>query len=235
VYCRLFDAFEPHDYDRAVRTLSSDERERADRFALARDRVAFVIAHGLLRDALSRYHAVEPSEWRFAADQYGRPALARDFTQIDVDFNLAHTDGLVACAVTRSNRVGIDAETIDKKIDEELTSRYLSPKEAAEVATHSVEEQTVRFLELWTLKEAAVKAIGLGLSESLQRFSFLLEGPSIYFEDTVAAGMGWSFALFAPSPRHRIAVAVRRSVDVVRVTLCRTDDTPPAVFLCGST
>jgi 4'-phosphopantetheinyl transferase len=137
--------------------------------------------------------------------------------------------------VTRSNRVGIDVETTGKNIDEESTGRYLSQSEAAALAARSRDERALHFLELWTLKEACVKAVGLGLAESFQRFSFVLDRASIHFEDTMATGMKWSFALFAPSPRHRMAVAVVKSGDAVRITLCPTDEAPAAPFLRGST
>src|SRR4051812_40652927 len=49
----------------AVRLLDADERARADRFVFGRHRDAFVIAHALVRQTLSRYVEADAAAFRF--------------------------------------------------------------------------------------------------------------------------------------------------------------------------
>jgi 4'-phosphopantetheinyl transferase len=217
--------------DAAMQTLSSTERDRAHRFVFERDRLQFIVAHGLLRRALSTYAAVEPKAWRFVANQFGKPALADDFASTNIAFNLTHTDGMAACVITRGDDVGIDVEATDRRTQPlDLATRYFSPFEVADLHACPESERQVRFIEIWTLKEAYVKAVGMGLSHSLQTFSFRFDGESsICFESSTPSESSWGFRLFAPSGRHRLAVAVRgRSHRVIPTT---SPDGPPAALL----
>lgn len=225
----LIDQFGEEQHDRALPILSADERARAARFVFPRDRLMFVAAHALLREALSEYADVPPHAWHFAANEYGKPALAGRHAGVNLTFNLAHTHGLVACVIGRTKHlgvgagmdvgmdaaidVGIDVESIDLKVHSlDIATRYFSPSEVLQLQACPEGERAVRFIELWTLKEAYVKAIGEGLSHPLDTFSFTLDGTdSLQFEQAGAGNApAWQFALYSPSPLHRMAVAVGR-------------------------
>lgn len=199
-------------YAKSLQTLSSDERERAARFVFPRDRFAFAAAHSLLREALSDYENVPPDAWTFARNAYGKPMLANPYDAMNFGFSLAHTDSLVACAVCRGSDVGVDVESLNPMIHAlDIAHRYFSPDEVIGLQACAETERQLRFIELWTLKEAYVKAIGEGLSHPLHTFGFALDGPSsLRFEPAARAEQSmWEFALFEPSARHRMAVAVR--------------------------
>src|SRR3954469_22201803 len=118
------------DDSRAVDVLSAAERERAHRFVFDRDRSTFVIAHALLRRALSEYEDVPPRAWTFVDAPEGKPVLAAEYSATNLRFNLTHTAGLVACVVARGRDVGIDAESLDRATDgAEIATRYFSPRE----------------------------------------------------------------------------------------------------------
>ena len=213
----------------AVEQLSVEERARHGRFVFARDRRDFAVAHALLRRSLSAHGDRAPHEWRFTAGAHGKPALSLDdATRTPLMFNLTHTDGLVACAVARDAELGIDVEAIDRHADIlSLANRYFSPTEAAGIAQCAEDARQTRFIEIWTLKEAYVKALGEGLSCPLHEFAFVFEGPSgLRFEGArTAPPTPWCFALFAPSDRHRMAIAVRGEAAHERELTVRAD--PP--------
>jgi 4'-phosphopantetheinyl transferase len=196
-------------------SLSADECARRDRFHAAADRRDYAIAHGLLRRSLSRYAPVPPHRWRFASGANGKPFINDGC----LSFNLSHTRGLVACTVAHSTPLGIDVERINRVTDvESLADRFFSHSETAALCRGAADVH-VRFIDLWTLKEAFVKATGRGLSQPLDSFSFDLDyaGRRIGF----AAPPGydaaeWRFALYAPQPKVRLAVAAhaRRLQDI---------------------
>lgn len=212
----------------AVDELSLDERRRCERLAHARDRRDFAAAHALLRRSLSACGDRAPHEWTFTAAARGKPALPADAAErTRLSFNLAHTDGLVACCVARDADVGIDVEAIDRRVDpRRLAARFFSRAEVAELERCPEPLRHIRFIEIWTLKEAYVKALGEGLSHPLDRFAFLFEDPSsLQFQTEQASpNSRWSFALFAPTERHRMAVAVRGGTGDPRELIASTEN-----------
>jgi 4'-phosphopantetheinyl transferase len=207
----------------ALALLSQEERARHDRFVQARDRRDFAAAHALLRRVLSTYDDTPPAAWMFEATAAGKPRITnRGAAGSDLTFSLSHTRGFVACAVARGMDVGVDIESIDRGADgQEIARRYFSAAEAARLDACPDAERAARFVELWTLKEAYVKAIGAGLSVPLDGFSFACDeaGHITLEEPARERGKCFTFALMTPSPRTRLAVAIRsESAAPIRVT-----------------
>jgi 4'-phosphopantetheinyl transferase len=199
------------------RLLTTAERQRAQRFLQSADRDRFVLGRALARTMLSHYAEVRPTDWTFAIDDHGRPHLAsRPPGAPDLRFNLSHTPGLVACAVTVGREVGIDVEHVGRQlVHDTIPERFFSPLEVADLRALPESEQGVVFFDYWTLKESYIKARGLGLALPLGQFSFRCRAghaPTIAFapelQDDPAT---WQFAQFWPTTEHRMAVAVRRT------------------------
>jgi 4'-phosphopantetheinyl transferase len=213
VYYGFTDDISPDGHAGALRALSAEEQEREARFVFLRDRLIFVSAHTLLRQALSLYEDVAPDRWAFERNAYGKPRLSDAHTGIQLQFNLAHTQGLVACVVCRHDEVGIDVESVTSRVPSlDLAERFFSPNEVADLRVCPEAERDARFIEFWTLKESYIKALGVGLSHPLETFGFAHSGsPSLKFQPP--AGIDpktWQFGLYAPSPDYRLAVGVRR-------------------------
>jgi 4'-phosphopantetheinyl transferase len=193
--------------------LSPDERARRDRFHFERDRRDFMMAHALLRRALSSCAGVDPAHWRFVTDRYGKPSVdTADGRLPALSFNLSHTAGCVACAVTAIAPVGIDVERTDRMTEiHDIADRYFSPEEARALRDCPADMLNARFAEIWTFKEAFLKATGVGLSGSLSEMTFRFDDRSgIHFiAPPSMAPAEWHFVLFAPVANMRLAVAVR--------------------------
>jgi 4'-phosphopantetheinyl transferase len=195
--------------------LSEPERARCRRLILEEDRVSFVVAHALLRTALSEVAAPRPREWRFATSAGGRPEIEAPLVRPRLRFSLSHTRGLVACAVTEERDVGLDVERVLPWAGSGgLAERCLSSSEKAAVAALPPPEARTLFFGLWTLKEAYAKAQGLGLRLPFDAASFHIAPgapPAVSFapghgEDA----RGWQFALLEPRPGYQLAVGARR-------------------------
>jgi 4'-phosphopantetheinyl transferase len=195
--------------------LSADEHERMARFVFDRDRRAFLLTRALVRTMLSRYAAVPPAEWRFIANVHGRPEiLERPAGVPDLRFNLSHTDGLIACAVTIGREVGVDVEHIHRHLHHDVAGRFFAPNEVTDLRSLPADEQPRAFFDYWTLKEAYIKARGFGLALPLGDFAFKLkppQAPEITFEPALEDDPAtWQFVQQWPTPLHRLALAVRR-------------------------
>jgi 4'-phosphopantetheinyl transferase len=196
--------------------LSDDERERMARLVFARDRKRFLITRALVRTMLSRYAAVAPAEWKFIANVHGRPEiLDRPAGVPDLRFNLSHTEGLIACAVTIGREVGVDVEHVERRLTHDVPGRFFAPREVADLRALPETDQKNVFFDYWTLKEAYIKARGFGLALPLGDFAFQLSPPappSITFEPALDDDPAtWQFFQDSPTPKHRLGLAVRRT------------------------
>jgi 4'-phosphopantetheinyl transferase len=197
----------------AASVLSDDERAQYQRFHFARDARDYAAAHALLRHTLSRHGGRAPECWRFDKTAAGKPFLI-DAGSVHASFSLSHTRGMVACAVTVDADVGVDVECVDRDVDSaDIAARFFAPAETTRLMQLDGDARRAYFFDLWTLKEALVKALGTGMAASLSALAFAIGPGGRVTLDAPALGEtnAWQFGLFAPSPRHRLAVAVRRS------------------------
>ncbi|GAB3377891.1 4'-phosphopantetheinyl transferase superfamily protein [Spongiibacter taiwanensis] len=133
----------------------------------------------LLRAVLSYYApGVAPADWVVSADEHGKPALAPAPLSPCPQFNLSHSRGLTVLAVSFCGPVGVDVEwDHNPALTEQLARHYFSAAEHAALQQLPQARQQQRVVELWTLKEAFLKAQGLGLRLPLRRCSFAFDDP----------------------------------------------------------
>jgi 4'-phosphopantetheinyl transferase len=163
-----FDLDDPTiDIPALVETLSEDEMARAARFRFDLHRRRFLIGRGQLRCLLAQITGSCPTDLRIITDAYGKPAIPAGPA-----FNLSHSDRYLLIGVACDGRLGVDIE-IRRAVQDahELARTFFSRDEIAALADVSRDQVSAAFLRVWTRKEALLKAIGLGLSGPLQRFS----------------------------------------------------------------
>ena len=214
VVYRFTDGMTQGELDRELAILNAAETARRESFLFATDRRDYTVAHALLRRALSRRRPVPPEAWSFEPSGAGKPQIAAHLKEgLSLQFSLSHTRGLVACAVGDGIDIGVDVEAIGRsEAADDLVSRLFSPSEARDLASRPLPDRHVRFIELWSLKEAYLKANGLGLAQPLDScgFEFISES-DLQFQHDGACGGPWRFALYAlgETEAFRLAVAVR--------------------------
>jgi 4'-phosphopantetheinyl transferase len=155
----------------ANRILSADEQERASRYHRLTDRNHFVAGRALLRVILSRYIDADPDEIVFTCNAHGKLRLGNDWTAAQLEFNLAHSDGVGLYAFAIGHQVGVDLERIRRNVSHlEIARNFFAPAEIEALSGLTGDDQVAAFYRCWTRKEAYAKAIGLGFSLPLDSF-----------------------------------------------------------------
>ena len=155
--------------------LSPDERERAARFRFRRDAMRWIVARATLREILGACLEVDPRAVAFAHGEKGKPVLATRAGHLDLQFSLAHSAELAVYAVTVGCPVGVDVERLRAVSGmDRIAERTFSPEECAALRGLPEALRPAGFFNCWTRKEAYIKAVGLGLSYPLARFSVSL-------------------------------------------------------------
>ncbi len=213
-FAAVTDLDDPRHSAAAWAVLSTSEKRHAARFQFARDRNSFLTSRSLRRHVLSHYAAVAPSQWQFTSNQHGRPGIAYPLTDDPLEFNSSKSGDLVVCAVTRGVGVGVDIERLDRPVSAGLVESIFSPREIVALQALPLSDRNKRLLTHWTLKEAYVKARGLGLSIPLDSVAFTVSDsprPAACLESSVANDCdAWQFTLLAPTRAHIAAVCVQR-------------------------
>ena len=144
-------------------TLSPDEQTRADRFVFDRDRHHFIAGRGILRQILSGYVKIDPSELQFSYSKQGKPSLTAGQCDRPVEFNLSHSHGRALYAIARERKIGIDLEYIRPTEVQNLAKRFFTPSEYQALIQLPSDRQQQAFFHAWTCKEAYLKATGEGI------------------------------------------------------------------------
>ena len=111
-------------------------------------------------------------ELSFEALRFGKPFALVAGTPAPVSFNVSHggQHGLIALAPA-GRRIGVDVEERDARRDLDGIMRIVyTPDEQAELCVANGEQKVRLFFNLWTMKEALIKALGTGFSLNPSRF-----------------------------------------------------------------
>jgi len=197
----------------SLAVLSSDERERANRFIFQRDRLRFIVRRAQLRKLLGERLGVAAANVRFSTTVHGKPLLAEPVDRSGVTFNVSHSGDLSVYAFAASTDVGVDVETI--RIIEEaerVAAMAFSKREYETYERLPARDKPAAFFNCWTRKEALVKAMGSGLSYPLDSFDVSLaphEPPRLLRLGTSDGESGWQMHSFSPASGFIAAIAAR--------------------------
>lgn len=159
-------------FDAQLEKISEGRVERIEKSQSTADKLR-LMGSGLLINFIKRKYFVDSD---VDIDKHGKPY----FVNSELKFNLSHSGRYVVAAVS-DYEVGIDIQK--KKADKHrIAEKNFLQGECAYInAGANDEERHQRFCEVWTLKEAYLKNIGMGLRKPLNSFEILFrpEGPVI--------------------------------------------------------
>ncbi|MDB5500849.1 MAG: phosphopantetheinyl transferase [Tardiphaga sp.] len=173
--------------------LNEEERWRAQRLRLERDRRRFVATRGQLRRVLGAKLGISPSDVELEYGRLGKPRLSHRMPSRHLRFSVSRSGDVAAIAVSTRQELGVDIEAVLPVPEaDEIASLCLSPSEYGSYAALGPEDRQNGFLRRWTRLEAISKALGCGLGQS---FSW--------------DERDWAVRSFVPKPGYIGTVVVR--------------------------
>lgn len=205
-------SLDPPTWQRYESLLDNEERTRLQRFAVQSLRDEYLVSHALTRLILARYEGTAPDSLLMVRNPFGRPELSQ--SRLGLRFNLSHAKGLGALAITTAWDIGVDVECEDRPISPlEIAEHFFAPAELDWLRRQPPADRQSRFVELWSLKEAYIKARGLGLSLALDKFAIDLSDrnrPGLSFGAASEDDPNdWKLFLLRPKANSALGVAVR--------------------------
>jgi 4'-phosphopantetheinyl transferase len=172
----------------------------------------------VVRNLLARYLDVPADSLRIEHTASGKPFLVGEQLQ----FNVSHSGNAFLLGVSRDEPLGVDIETSRRSRRVlELAERFFAASETA--ALRAVPSTFVQqaFLNLWSCKEAVLKAHGSGISFGLHRVVFELNDAGevchlAQIDPAAGAAAQWRWVRLAPLPESTGALAWRGNPKHVR-------------------
>jgi len=206
--------------ENCITSLTDQEAERYQRYTSERRRKQFLLGRMLIRRTLSQYAELPPAAWKFVENDYGKPTIEIAGKGHALFFNLSHSGDRLVLAIANNESIGVDIESRNKpRRLLKVADRYFSPTEVADLFALSEAEQLSRFYDLWTLKEAYIKACGLGLAISLQHFSYSFPSDRRILVDFSAErnddAAQWQFWLIDPGGPFKMGLAIKSGLNKI--------------------
>lgn len=142
--------------------LPAEEKERARRIKSEEERNTWTACHALLRQIIGFWLNQEPVEIVLQKNEFGKLHLPNS----NLCFNVSHTDKSFLLGFNHDGRIGVDLEYLTGREDVPLLMGYAFSWQETEFC--SQENTPENFLKIWTLKEAYLKATGVGLVDYLK-------------------------------------------------------------------
>lgn len=180
-YCYLNANVLPQSY---LSYLNEEELQVYYKYKVNFKKLEFLSGRMLTKMILSKYLKTRPESICFIKTRYGKLYLKDHFIYEKgkpLQFNISHCDKMIVCAITLNDEIGVDVEKVKDPILD-LAEKFFSPGEREYIARYGPEERNKAAYKIWTLKEAYIKARGLGLSMALDSFDVTLLGKDIFLK-----------------------------------------------------
>jgi len=197
--------------------LTPEEQDHALRFYFQKDRQAYLLSRGILRSILAKYICVTPKAINLNYTSHGKPLLDPKQNSLRLHFNVSHTHQCILYAITKNIEIGIDVEYLKHDVDYQgMAKNFFSAYEYQTLIKAKAEQQSALFYQIWTCKEAFIKAIGLGLSYSLADFDVIWQEDQpakiLNIKGAPLEAAQWNLHAFIPVEHYRAVVAIQQPI-----------------------
>ena len=170
-----------------ILTLDKEERERYQK-RQNKLQSSYLLSHAACRQILAHYLNLAAGEIKYKKNQHGKPLLDH---KTPLNFNMSHSRDKAIVAVTNHSTIGVDIEFSDKNTGwEKIVPRYFHPDEINYLFAQPKDRQKQTFFQIWTRKEAYIKAIGTGFATALASFS-VIDKEISYHAEPSANSKNW--------------------------------------------
>ncbi len=129
----------------------------------------------------------------------------------DLHISLSHRGSLTAIALSK-NPIGVDLEIADNTIN--IPWSVLHPFERTRIERAETQSRMDIFYQIWTKKEACVKALGLGFSIPPESFCLLPEQASTMLKKK---NIQLDYKMLELSPNKTIHVSLAQAIPLLRL------------------
>ena len=152
--------------------LDAEEQALLKSFRHAHDARSYMLAHCLRRAIVAQVLECPPATVTFTRAENGRPKLVAPGHIADI--NISHTKEWVACAISTvpHGRVGVDVESFAHTANS--LEEYFHPLERNAISNLAVNAKRHTERRTWVVKEAYLKAVGVGLGLEPSAFATVL-------------------------------------------------------------
>lgn len=158
------------DHQQYVPYLTAQELQQSYQFVFEQDQHLSILTRAYIKIVIAKYIDISPNEISFIKSEYGKPQVNQAICKTPIEFNISHTNGHIVIAISQNTPVGIDIEMKRESNGVDIAKRFFNKKEVEHLLNSPEETQITEFIRIWTLKEAALKTIGLGISNEMDNF-----------------------------------------------------------------
>lgn len=195
-----------HELKDHLSILDNNEIYKLNRIVSEDRKVEFVVGRILLKNMVGSYLGIPSQEINFLSNEFGKPYLGEKvylrsrFNSV-LHINLSHTRRLVACVISPLWAVGIDVEHLTNNHLEAMTIAFTNSEVKYVNSFTTKRDQIKAFYEIWTRKEAVIKAEGKGFSIHPKSFTVPFHSQCDYDNKYI-------FFTFQPDMESLISVAL---------------------------
>lgn len=199
--------------EKLISLLSEDELTRANKFRFLEHKNSFIAARGILRLLLGHYLTIEPQDLKFDYGDRGKPRLRETKSPKSLQFNISHSQKYALFGFVCDRSIGVDLEYLREMKDAvKIARRFFSDREFELISSLDVSQQSRIFFQLWTAKEAYLKAIGVGLAGSLANIEINLDrvgnAQILAIDDDDLQAKDWLMYSCVPQKDYTAAIAI---------------------------
>lgn len=197
------------DFQNALELLTQEEQKSIILKKNYKYRCQSLISILLMKRAIKDTLGLTENCFKIKRNNMNRPYIETN-EEVNIDFNISHSNEWVICAISKIGKVGVDIEEIIP-IDINIGKEFLSKDEFKYLHTYAGKKINL-FYKFWTLKESFLKAVGVGINDSIKEINFgELDTKSSIFRKEINKEI-WSFYNIVFEKKYFLSLATNKLI-----------------------